>query len=831
MKSQFALGLTTAALILASLTSFCAAAHTEPTKEARVREALQKLSQEWQGLRSAIRSRQLDSEEKSKALDQFFAHLSKAYLEDGKALLEYWQDSARAKQEEQTKQVQTNNAQALESIDQFERWLASKLEEFGKDLPAEQAQVNAQAKATLDELFAKLKAKIAESVNDQSQQTESTVTKDPIQEFVVGTRDNNLIPRAELTLNLLREILRLEEENLFALLTQDENATQRINALARLQNDTYFLWKQGRGLAKLVYKIVQISKVGIELNELKEFNTSGVLAQFEELYPTVIQSADDLGVYYAKLLQSFSGLIFLVNKEAYSKIDYFQGQMPQRMPYDRVKNIVEADLGQSISQAFVTFEREPFANGSIAQVHWATVPGRKGPIRVAVKVQKDHVREELRWNARTNGILFDYLESLAEGRSQWIVKMLTSQARELNHTFVGELDFLAEARRQDLFGKLLSSSKNGIVIPKVFVKLSGPRVITSEAVCDAQRIHKAFDFICTVEAPQKETQTPIAVETKVDQTPVTSEPAQVEEETPRQPVVEASPSNLGNLFTTLFEKYGFEVGPQYLQVLRSSVPFVAVSIHLSKIQKQLKGAGRPKDDPELVAVEKTLTALVGSFLNQVVYIKEVHADYNWGNLLVDSNHNLAVLDWGQTVSTKGLVSNPVMLVLGFLKGDAELVTKRLAKVGKFADFKRDQKQIQTLVQNYLDEEGYQKQSWLQLVQGLRGTRVKADASAKADPENVEVSSPAFESRGEDSSVSATASAPVVEESPAAPEEAVSEAEPTAKKKQTQASEAAGKILIPLAKALVKYPYHRTRVKFARAFYSAQSKCSDLLTGR
>lgn len=61
--------------------------------------------------------------------------------------------------------------------------------------------------------------------------------------------------------------------------------------------------------------------------------------------------------------------------------------------FQRIKRIVEADLGRPLSEVYESFEEEPLASASVAQVHSAVL---KTGERVAVKVQKPGVDRVLK---------------------------------------------------------------------------------------------------------------------------------------------------------------------------------------------------------------------------------------------------------------------------------------------------------------------------------------------------------------------------------------------------------------------------------------------------
>lgn len=788
----------------------------------RLGAIVREISNDWQTVRAAAVNRNLTNAEKSQAVDLFFEKLGAKYQQEGQKLVDLLLERLR--------ESDSQNASRPSSKDQEEglskainESLEGLVEESAKDDDAENGGISSAEK------------------------------------FVQKMRENGMIPRGEVAIRLLRDIVRLEEDKIFALLSENGDRVRQINISSELSKDIYFLFKQGRALTRLVIAAVgTVKKVGdvVEIANNQKADTlsglrdAGIGKPFHELIPTIIESADDLGIYYAKLLQSFTSLMFHVDRESYNKVDYFQGQLPLKMPFQQVKETIEADLKMPLEKAYLTFEREPFANGSIAQVHWATVPGKKGPKTVTVKVLKDFVPEELKWNMRTNAVLFDYLEGIADAGSSWLVRFFTTQARELGRTYEGELDFVAEAKRQILFRRILAPITE-IKIPQVDRLRSGHRVLTTEGVLQAKRIHNAFEEPKAPEAAtSSEEATPVKPAAKTTPSAEAAESTQklflasaskepIEESTSnseevddlnviapeleKQKGVSETESSIGKLFLTLTEKYGYSFGPQYFQVIRSVLPFGSVIVHLSRLEKSLRAQGRNADDHELVSIQRSLQGLTRSFLFQIFYAKELHSDLNWGNILVNPQSTY-MIDWGQTVSTRGLVFRPAVLVLGFIKGDAELVVKKLGQLGKFRDFKKDRKEIVELVQRVMDEQGIEKETWWGMVRSVtsssdskesrRAKRIEAEKSEEKPIERKEEASRDEVKTPEPSAdqVSQPASGPAL----ATPKTKA------AASSQADLTKAIGKIAGPVAKALLAYPYHRTRVRLIRAYTYCES---------
>jgi predicted unusual protein kinase regulating ubiquinone biosynthesis (AarF/ABC1/UbiB family) len=92
----------------------------------------------------------------------------------------------------------------------------------------------------------------------------------------------------------------------------------------------------------------------------------------------------------------------------------------------------------------------------------------------------------------------------------------------------------------------------------------------------------------------------------------------------------------------------------------------------------------------------------------------VHADYNWGNLLVDDGYENYLVDFANSAVTKGLVVRPAVLLLAFWKGDANLVLKKLTQIGEFGNLPADRARILADIEATIANYDIKKRSWPKL---------------------------------------------------------------------------------------------------------------------
>lgn len=139
---------------------------------------------------------------------------------------------------------------------------------------------------------------------------------------------------------------------------------------------------------------------------------------------------------------------------------------------EAAEQMVTTELGMSPSEAYGTWEREPFAAASIGQVHRATT---KSGDRVAVKVQYPGIDKAIENDLKSIGLL----ESMMSPISKKVNAKQTLE--EIREVFTSELDYAREAEMQDLFRRINADDPD-VVIPRVHHALTTRRVLTTDFV-------------------------------------------------------------------------------------------------------------------------------------------------------------------------------------------------------------------------------------------------------------------------------------------------------------------------------------------------------------
>ncbi|HZD67396.1 MAG TPA: AarF/UbiB family protein [Actinomycetes bacterium] len=148
---------------------------------------------------------------------------------------------------------------------------------------------------------------------------------------------------------------------------------------------------------------------------------------------------EQAGGVYVKLGQFLSTRPDLLPPEIIGELRRLQ-QTAAPAPRPLVDQVFVEELGSTPVACFATFDADPAAAASIAQVHRAVLPDGR---RVAVKIQRPQVAERVR---RDLDILIR-LATRLERRTKWALDLrLAETMRGFAESVNSELDFTAEAR-------------------------------------------------------------------------------------------------------------------------------------------------------------------------------------------------------------------------------------------------------------------------------------------------------------------------------------------------------------------------------------------------
>ena len=183
---------------------------------------------------------------------------------------------------------------------------------------------------------------------------------------------------------------------------------------------------------------------------------------------------EELGPTFIKLGQFLSLRSDLLPDEVTSELQLLQyGAAP--LAFDHLEPVLIRELGPDWRGRFASFDPEPIASASIAQVHRAV--SRRGE-QLALKIQRPGIEELIQADLAILMDLALLLErALPRLRSFRLVPLIDHFARVL----ALELDFQYEARTMELFRRNFRGDR-ALAIPAVHAELSTARVLAMEYV-------------------------------------------------------------------------------------------------------------------------------------------------------------------------------------------------------------------------------------------------------------------------------------------------------------------------------------------------------------
>ena len=147
-------------------------------------------------------------------------------------------------------------------------------------------------------------------------------------------------------------------------------------------------------------------------------------------------------------------------------------------PWDEMRKMVEKGLGGPVEQFFASFETEPLAAASIAQVHGATL---HDGTQVVVKVRRPGVEKQFRRDLRLLRVTAILAAKLS--KSARVVNPV-GIVDDVVTTLGKELDFGIEAASMERFAANVKAfgSNDSIRVPAVHHELCGHGVLTMERI-------------------------------------------------------------------------------------------------------------------------------------------------------------------------------------------------------------------------------------------------------------------------------------------------------------------------------------------------------------
>ena len=188
------------------------------------------------------------------------------------------------------------------------------------------------------------------------------------------------------------------------------------------------------------------------------------------------QALEHLGPIFVKFGQVLSTRRDLLPADVADELALLQDRVPP-FPTEVAVATIERAFRRPLDSVFVTFEREPVASASIAQVHFATMRDRQGNLReVAVKVLRPGMLPVIEKDLSLMRMMAGWVEHLSEDGRRLKTREVVGEFDKYLHD---ELDLVREAANAAQLRRNMAGL-NLVLIPEMYWDLCQPEVIVME---------------------------------------------------------------------------------------------------------------------------------------------------------------------------------------------------------------------------------------------------------------------------------------------------------------------------------------------------------------
>ena len=186
------------------------------------------------------------------------------------------------------------------------------------------------------------------------------------------------------------------------------------------------------------------------------------------------EALEDLGPIFIKFGQMLSTRRDLLADDIADELQGLQDNVPP-FPGDQAKKIIQKAFGKTVTELFETFEEQPLASASIAQVHAAVL---KTGEDVVVKVLRPDILPVIK---RDISLLYIIAELAAKYSSQLRRLRPVEVVAEYEKTIIDELDLLREAANASQLRRNFEGS-NDLYVPEIYWDYVRKNVLVMERI-------------------------------------------------------------------------------------------------------------------------------------------------------------------------------------------------------------------------------------------------------------------------------------------------------------------------------------------------------------
>jgi ubiquinone biosynthesis protein len=182
----------------------------------------------------------------------------------------------------------------------------------------------------------------------------------------------------------------------------------------------------------------------------------------------VRRALEEMGPSFVKLGQVLATRVDLFTPEWITEFEKLQNRVPA-LPFEQVREQLEADLGALPEELFAAFDPEPLAAASIAQVYRARL---QDGTEVVVKVRRPNIKPLVEADMRLLHRLAAIIEAESPDLARYQPRALV---RQLQSSLALEMDLAAECRHAERIAKSFADEP-ALMVPTVYWQWTGERV-------------------------------------------------------------------------------------------------------------------------------------------------------------------------------------------------------------------------------------------------------------------------------------------------------------------------------------------------------------------